>query len=63
MIENKRECPDVLIQIATVRSELATLGLLITEDHIEHCVINSFKTGKGEESIVSLSKALKQMLK
>ena len=63
MIENDRDCPDVLIQISAVRSALATLGLLITEDHIEHCVIDSFKKGKGEDSIESLSKALKQMLK
>ncbi|MBE0538092.1 MAG: metal-sensitive transcriptional regulator [Ignavibacterium sp.] len=63
MIENDRDCPDVLIQIAAVRSALATLGILITEDHIEHCVTDSFKNGKGEESIESLSNALKQMLK
>ena len=63
MIEDDRDCPDVLIQIAAVRSALATLGLMITEDHIEHCVTESFQTGKGEESIAELSKALKQMLK
>lgn len=63
MIENGRDCPEVLIQIAAVRSALATLGLLITEDHIEHCVTDAFRKNKGEESIESLSKALKQMLK
>ncbi len=63
MIDNDRNCPDVLIQIAAVRSALATLGLLITEDHIEHCVTDSFRKGKEVESIESLSKALKQMLK
>ena len=63
MIEDDRDCPDILIQIAAVRSALATLGLMITEDHIENCVTESFQTGKGEESIAELSKALKQMLK
>ncbi len=63
MIEDDRDCPDILIQIAAVRSALATLGLMITEDHIENCVTESFQTGKGEESIADLSKALKQMLK
>jgi DNA-binding FrmR family transcriptional regulator len=63
MIQDDRDCPDVLIQLSAVRSALATLGLMITEDHIEHCVTDSFKKGKGEESIESLSKALKQMLK
>jgi len=63
MIGDDRECPEVLVQIAAARSALTTLGLLITEDHIEHCVTDSFKKGKGEESIESLSNALKQMLK
>lgn len=63
MIEDDRDCPDVLIQLSAVRSALATLGLMITEDHIEHCITDSFQKGKGEESIESLSKALKQMLK
>ena len=63
MIEDDRDCPDILIQIAAVRSALATLSLMITEDHIEHCVTESFQTGKGEKSIAELSKALKQMLK
>lgn len=63
MIEDNRDCPDVLIQIAAVRSALATIGLLITEDHIEHCITGSFQTGKGEASMEALSKALKQMLK
>lgn len=63
MIDDDRECPEVLIQIAAVRSALAALGLMITEDHIEHCVTDAFKKGIGEQSIESLSKALKQMLK
>lgn len=63
MIENERDCPEILIQIAAVRSALATLGLLITEDHIEHCVTDAYKSGKGEVSVEALNKALKQMLK
>ncbi len=63
MIENDRDCPDVLIQIAAARSALATLGLMITEDHIEHCVTDSLQKRNGEKSIEALSKALKQMLK
>jgi len=63
MIETERECPDILIQIASARAALAKFGMMITEDHIEHCVAESFTKGSGEQSMASLSAALKQMLK
>jgi CsoR family transcriptional regulator, copper-sensing transcriptional repressor len=63
MIEEDRDCPDVLIQIASVRAALAKFGLMITEDHMEHCIADSFQKGKGQQSIASMSKAIKQMLK
>ena len=63
MIEDDRDCPDVLIQISSIRAGLAKLALLITEDHLEHCITTSFQKGKGKQSVTSLSKAMKQMLK
>lgn len=63
MIEQDRDCPDVLLQIASARSALGKLGLMITEDHMEHCISESFQKGKGQESITSMSKAMKHMLK
>ena len=63
MVEDKRECPDILTQIASVRAALAKFGMIITEDHMEHCIANSYKEGKGQQSIVALNKALKQILK
>ena len=63
MIEQDRDCPDVLLQIASVRSALGKLGLMITEDHMEHCITSSFQKGKGEESMASLSKAMKRILR
>lgn len=63
MIEQDRDCPDVLLQITSIRSALGKLGLMITEDHMEHCIADSFEKGKGQQSIVSMSKAIKQMLK
>lgn len=63
MLEEGRDCPDVLIQIASVRAALAKLGVMITEDHMEHCIASSFQKGMGQQSMTSLSKALKQILK
>jgi DNA-binding FrmR family transcriptional regulator len=63
MVERERDCPEILIQIASARAALGKLSLLMTEDHMEHCIATSFQKGKGEESIASMSKALKQVLK
>ena len=63
MNDEDRDCPDILIQIASARAALAKLGMMITEDHIEHCITSSSKKGQGEKSMLSLSKALKQMLR
>lgn len=63
MIAEDRDCPDILLQIASARAALAKLGLMITEDHMEHCITDSFQKGKGQQSMASLSKAMKQMLK
>jgi len=63
MIDEDRDCPDVLLQIASARSALGKLGLMITEDHMEHCITESFQKGRGRQSIASMSKAIKQMMK
>ena len=63
MVEEDRECPDLLMQIAAARAALAKLGMIITEDHLEHCVAGAYQKGNLPDSILSLSKAMKQMLK
>jgi CsoR family transcriptional regulator, copper-sensing transcriptional repressor len=63
MVEQDRDCPEILIQLASARAALGKLTLLITEDHMEHCITTSFQKGKGKESIASMSNALRQVLK
>jgi DNA-binding FrmR family transcriptional regulator len=62
-VEQDRDCPEVLIQIASARAALGKLSLLRIEDLMEHRMATSFQKGKGEESIASMSKALTQVLK
>lgn len=38
MIENNRECPDILHTITAVHSALRALEAKLLEDHIRHCV-------------------------
>lgn len=63
MIEKDRDCPEILLQISSVRAALAKIGLMMTKDHLDHCIVTSFQKGKSKESVVSLTEALKQMLK
>lgn len=45
MIEDGRDCSEVLIQIAAVRSAINNIGKIILEDHIRHCVVDALETG------------------
>lgn len=38
MVEDGRDCTEVLIQLAAVRSALSGTAKVILKDHLEHCV-------------------------
>lgn len=46
MVEEGRECPDVLTQISAVRSAIEAAGKVVLEDHLESCLL---KTGASPE--------------
>ena len=48
MVQEGRDCSDVLIQISAVRASLAGIGKLLLSDHIEHCVAEALETGDGK---------------
>ena len=41
MVEEGRDCTEVLVQIAAVRSAIDNTGKLILQDHLEHCVADA----------------------
>ena len=41
MVEDGRDCAEVLVQLAAVRAALGNTGKLIIKDHIEHCVVEA----------------------
>ena len=45
MIEDDRDCSEVLVQIAAVRSAINNIGKIILEDHISHCLVDAVETG------------------
>lgn len=62
MIEDGRDCSEVLIQIAAVRSAINNIGKIILEDHINHCVIDAIETG-DDQVLKDLNDAINKFVK
>ena len=62
MIENDRDCSEVLIQIAAVRSAINNIGKIILEDHINHCVVDAIETGDSQV-LKDLNEAINKFVK
>lgn len=41
MVESGRDCTEVLLQLAAVRSALNSTAKVILKDHLEHCITDS----------------------
>ena len=62
MIEDGRDCSEVLIQIAAVRSAINNIGKIILEDHIRHCVVDALETG-DQKVLDDLDEAINKFVK
>ncbi len=62
MVEDGRDCSEVLIQIAAVKSAVNNIGKIILQDHINNCVVNAVETG-DKKLIEDLNKAIEQFIK
>lgn len=41
MVEDGRDCSEVLIQLSAVRSALSATSRIILKDHLEHCIVEA----------------------
>ena len=62
MIDEDKECPDILIQIAAVKAALDKTSRIILEDHIEHCLLEAVKSGDVETQLEDLKTALQKLI-
>ena len=62
MIDEEKECPDILIQIGAVKAAIEKAGVIILEDHIEHCLIEAVKSGNIETQLEELKTALQKLI-
>ncbi|MCJ7506230.1 metal-sensitive transcriptional regulator [Candidatus Bathyarchaeota archaeon] len=62
MVQENRDCPTILLQIAAVQSALDKITEIILEDHIETCVAKAIREGRGEKAVQELKEAIARLL-
>lgn len=62
MVEEGRDCSEVLIQIAAVKSAVNNVGKVILKDHINHCVVEAVATD-NQQVLDDLSVAIDKFIK
>lgn len=62
MVEDERDCAEVLIQLAAVKSAVNNIGKIILKDHIDHCIVQAVKTGDNK-ALEDLSEAVDKFIK
>lgn len=62
MVEEGRDCSEVLIQLSAVKSAINNTGKVILQDHIEHCIVDAIEHG-DTEALEELNKAIDRFMK
>ena len=59
MVEDVRDCTEVLVQLAAVRSALNSTARIILKDHIEHCIAG---VESGDHALEELNEAIDKFI-
>lgn len=62
MVEDGKDCSEVLIQLSAVIAALNNTGKVILTDHISHCIVDAVETG-DKEAIEKLNAAISRFIK
>ncbi len=62
MVEDGKECSEVLIQLSAVIAALNSTGKVILKDHLENCIVDAVESGDKTE-IKNLNKAIDRFIK
>lgn len=63
MVEEGRDCTDILVQLAAVRASIDRTSRLVLEDHIESCVRGSDSVSIPDDEWDRLKKALDSFIR
>lgn len=62
MVEEGRDCTEVLIQLSAVKAAINSTAKVILQDHIEHCIVNAVEEG-DKQAIDELTSAIERFIK
>lgn len=62
MVDEGRDCSEVLVQLAAVRAALGSVSRIILKDHIEHCIVHAVEQN-DQQAIEELEKAIDKLLR
>ncbi len=62
MVEEGRDCSEVLIQLSAVKAAINSTGKVILQDHIAHCLVDAVESG-DTQVIDELNKAIDRFIK
>lgn len=62
MVEEGKDCSEVLIQLSAVIAALNNTGKVILKDHLEHCIVDAVGSGDNK-AIENLNKAIDSFMK
>lgn len=62
MVEDGRDCSEVLIQLSAVISALKNTGKVILKDHLEHCIVDAVESG-DKKALDNLNQAIDGLIK
>ena len=62
MVEDGRDCSDVLVQLAAVRAALGATSRIILKDHLEHCIVHAVESN-DQTAIEELEHAIDKLIR
>ena len=62
MVTEDTPCPDVLTQIAAVRSALNSVGRVILEDHLQSCMVDAVEKDDYNRALKELKNSLDKFI-
>ncbi len=62
MVEDGRDCTEVLIQLSAVKAAINNTGKVILQDHIEHCIVDAVREG-DTKALEELNRAIDRFMK
>ncbi len=63
MIDQDVPCEDIMIQINATKSAIQSVGQIVLEGHINHCVRDGIQHGDADKTIREFSEVIRQFSK